>query len=112
MDMPIDVRKLLDKAAQLAVIATDWNLDEVEINGEMVSTYALQVEFEDALAAQPQPAEWQPVADGRIDVTGIEWIWTDGATLSLECLADYARVELPDDLRLCRRVTPTPPAAE
>jgi hypothetical protein len=35
----------LKKAAQLVDIAADWNLDEVEIDGEMVRTYALRDEF-------------------------------------------------------------------
>lgn len=40
-----DIADLLDKAAQLASVASDWNLDEVEINGEMVSIYTLLEEF-------------------------------------------------------------------
>ena len=36
------------KAIQLASIASDWNLDEVEIDGEMVNTYRLREEFEKA----------------------------------------------------------------
>ena len=40
----------MEKARQLANIATDWNLDEVEIDGEMVSTYNLRDEFDAALA--------------------------------------------------------------
>ena len=38
------------KASQLASIATDWNLSEAEIDGEMVSVYDLLREFEAALA--------------------------------------------------------------
>lgn len=41
-----DLIRLLDKARQLAIIAGDWNLDEVEIDGEMVSIYDLQDELE------------------------------------------------------------------
>ena len=40
----------LNKAKQLASIATDWNLTEVEIDGEMVSVYDLLREFKAALA--------------------------------------------------------------
>lgn len=42
--------ELLEKAAQLAEVARDWNLDEVEINGEMIATLALSNEFRAALA--------------------------------------------------------------
>ena len=38
------------KARQLASIATDWNLSEAEIDGEMVSVYDLLREFEAAVA--------------------------------------------------------------
>lgn len=41
--------KALDAAVQLAEIASDWNLDEVEIDGEMVSTVGLHDQFEAAL---------------------------------------------------------------
>ena len=40
----------LRKAEQLACIATDWNLTEVEIDGEMVSVYDLRREFKAVLA--------------------------------------------------------------
>ena len=40
----------LDKAIQLADIASDWNLDEVEIDGEMVSVLDLRQEFVAAMA--------------------------------------------------------------
>lgn len=40
----------LDIARQLAVIASDWNLDEVEINEEMISIYDVIDIFETALA--------------------------------------------------------------
>ncbi|TIN83072.1 hypothetical protein [Mesorhizobium sp.] len=40
----------LRKAVQLAEIATDWNLDEVEINGEMIRTHSLRSEFEAIVA--------------------------------------------------------------
>jgi hypothetical protein len=39
---------IVRKAIQLATIAIDWNLDEVEIDGEMVNTYRLREEFEKA----------------------------------------------------------------
>lgn len=39
----------LDHALQLACIASDWNLDEVEIDGEMVGIYTLKDEFATAL---------------------------------------------------------------
>ena len=38
------------KARQLASIATDWNLSEAEIDGEMVSVYDLLREFKAVLA--------------------------------------------------------------
>ncbi len=38
------------KAVQLAEIARDWNLDEVEIDGHMVLTLDLVKEFRAALA--------------------------------------------------------------
>lgn len=40
----------LGKASQLADIARDWNLDEVEIDGEMVATHTLRDEFDAAIA--------------------------------------------------------------
>jgi hypothetical protein len=46
----IQVALALSKAAQLAAIASDWNLDEVEIDGEMVSTYTLREEFKRVLS--------------------------------------------------------------
>lgn len=45
-----DMLAALKKASQLADIATDWNLDEVEIDGEMVRTYDLRDEFDAAIA--------------------------------------------------------------
>ena len=44
-----NVQKALDKAVQLSEIASDWHLDEVEIDGEMVSIYDLRDEFKAAL---------------------------------------------------------------
>lgn len=38
------------KAEQLANVARDWNLDEVEIDGEMVDTIDLVTEFRAAIA--------------------------------------------------------------
>lgn len=43
------LREAVRVAVQLAVIAGDWNLDEVEIDGEMRSTFELQKQFEEAL---------------------------------------------------------------
>jgi hypothetical protein len=40
------VKKTLDKALQLANVASDWNLSEVEIDGEMVDIYDLTGEFD------------------------------------------------------------------
>ncbi|UTC28693.1 hypothetical protein MARCHEWKA_01800 [Brevundimonas phage vB_BpoS-Marchewka] len=40
-------------ARQLASIATDWNLDEVEIDGEMKSTYDLIEQFDAVLNGVP-----------------------------------------------------------
>jgi len=45
------------KAEQLATIATDWNLTEAEIDGEMVSVYELRQWFQSTLA----------LADGEVD---------------------------------------------
>lgn len=39
----------LEMAVQLAEVASDWNLSEVEIDGEMVGIYALQASFRQAL---------------------------------------------------------------
>jgi len=39
----------ISKAIQLCIIATDWNLCEVEIDGEMISTYTLQEELKNYL---------------------------------------------------------------
>ena len=44
----------LRKAIQFADVARDWNMEEVEIDGVMVSTYDLRTEFEAALATKPQ----------------------------------------------------------
>lgn len=57
--MTTTIQKALDEAIQLAEIASDWNLDEVEIDGEMVSIYDLQDRFKVALAAITPPApDW------------------------------------------------------
>lgn len=40
----------LRKAEQLASVASDWNLPEVEIDGQMVSIYVLMAEFRAALS--------------------------------------------------------------
>ena len=46
----------LRKAQQLAQVALDWNLDEVEIDGEMVSVYELYSDFRATLAlAEAKP---------------------------------------------------------
>jgi hypothetical protein len=45
------VVEALRKARQLVDIATDWNLDEVEIDGEMVKTHSLGSEFDAILLA-------------------------------------------------------------
>ena len=47
------------KAEQLATIATDWNLTEAEIDGEMVSVYELRQWFQSTLA----------LADGEVNGT-------------------------------------------
>ena len=43
-----DLYEAVRKAIQLASIANDWNLYEVEIDGEMVETHDLRSEFEAA----------------------------------------------------------------
>lgn len=45
-----DLYEAVRIAKQLASIASDWNLSEVEIDGEMVSTYDLAEKFAAALA--------------------------------------------------------------
>ena len=55
MSEKINFFGLLRKAQQLAGIASDWNLDEVEIDGEMVHTYQLKREFRQAQAVIPRP---------------------------------------------------------
>jgi hypothetical protein len=45
------LRVALRKAIQLAQVASDWNLDEVEIDGKMVPTDLLYDEFDAALRA-------------------------------------------------------------
>jgi hypothetical protein len=45
-----DLHESVRKAIQLSSIACDWDLDEVEIDGEMVSTFDLGREFKAALA--------------------------------------------------------------
>ena len=45
-----DLLSAVRVAEQLASIATDWNLDEVEIDGQMVSTYDLLKSFQDVVA--------------------------------------------------------------
>lgn len=56
-DVKQTIREALDVASQLAGIAGDWNLDEVEINGEMIAIYEVNDVFVAALAAldEPQP---------------------------------------------------------
>lgn len=46
-----EVLLLLDLAEQLADIAIDWNLDEVEIDGEMTDTRDLRDKFHNAKKA-------------------------------------------------------------
>lgn len=45
------VARMLEHAIQLASVAEDWNLSEVEIDGRMVKTYSLEEQFKEALAA-------------------------------------------------------------
>jgi hypothetical protein len=111
------VREALSAAWQLADIAGDWNLDEVEINGEMVSIYDLQHMFTSAkinlaeLEAAPQ--EWTPLPDGRYELNTPE-----PSHLVIENHGEYGyqRTEQvfpgmdevstfywTDDIRLCRR---------
>lgn len=45
----LETLEALDKAKQLANIAGDWHLDEVEIDGEMVETSELAAEFAELL---------------------------------------------------------------
>ncbi len=51
------MREALRKAIQLAEIACDWHLEEVEIDGEMVDTHSLRDEFEEALSPTPNDQE-------------------------------------------------------
>lgn len=57
-DVKQTIREALDVASQLAEIAGDWNLNDVEINGEMVAIHEVNDVFIAALAAldeQPAP---------------------------------------------------------
>jgi hypothetical protein len=45
-----DLLAAIKVAVQLAEVASDWNLDEVEIDGEMVLTHALAERFRVAIA--------------------------------------------------------------
>ena len=45
-----ELAEAVRKAEQLARVASDWNLDEVEIDGDMVPTHQLFDEFTAALA--------------------------------------------------------------
>lgn len=47
--LPESATRALIKAVQLAEIASDWNLSEVEIDGEMVDVIDLKREFLAAL---------------------------------------------------------------
>lgn len=49
-----EMREALRKAEQLAEVARDWNLDDVEINGAMVPTLDLADEFR-ALLVRTDP---------------------------------------------------------
>jgi hypothetical protein len=74
------IEDAIDKAEQLANIASDWNLDEVEINGEMIDIYDLRAEFETALAfvreQRERIAELEAqLAEARIDAQ----MWHDRA---------------------------------
>jgi hypothetical protein len=44
------MREALRKAIQLAEIACDWNLEEVEIDGKMVRTRSLCRQFKSAIS--------------------------------------------------------------
>lgn len=58
MDTMYEIKQTLEMALELARIASDWNLDEVEIGCTMVSMYALAEMFEqtiDNLPTMPQP---------------------------------------------------------
>ncbi len=52
--VPVEVREALRVAIQLAEIASDWNLSEVEIDGEMVRTWDIRNQLKSALDAQEQ----------------------------------------------------------
>lgn len=45
------VKTALERAVLLAAIASDWNLDEIEVGDEMVRTFDLMEEFKQALIA-------------------------------------------------------------
>ncbi|MBV6304893.1 hypothetical protein KVP10_08335 [Candidimonas humi] len=46
------LRESLRKAEQLTQVCGDWNLDEIEIDGEMIDTLDLRNEFRAALAQE------------------------------------------------------------
>ena len=45
-----DLLEKVRKANQLALVASDWNLNEVEIDGEMVPIFSLVAEFTAAIS--------------------------------------------------------------
>ena len=49
------VIQALRTAAQLAEVASDWNLDEVEIDGEMVRTWGIHKQMLQLLADLGRP---------------------------------------------------------
>lgn len=50
MNAASEMLEALDKASQLASVASDWNLYEVEINDKMVSILDIKDEFDHAIA--------------------------------------------------------------
>lgn len=99
----------LDKAKQLVDIATDWNLDEVEIDGEMVDTYSLTEVFEAAIADLTAPVatgvaqEWQPI-------TGHIILCMSGEIQDVQAHS-IGGLPLPTDVAVCKRVD-APQAAQ
>lgn len=93
----------LDKAKQLVDVATDWNLDEVEIDGEMIRTYSLNVVFDQARAALEamQEGVWLPVA-GPIFVQPSPGVLFRFTANRCELVGGDSGENYPLELRLCQ----------
>jgi hypothetical protein len=67
------LQKALDKAVQLAEIASDWHLDEVEIDGEMANIYDLRDEFKKAFAMLSERADGMLLREALAEYAHEAW---------------------------------------